>query len=90
MEHCEQTYKSEKLSHVLSKVSDKPVYVLCAYNYYRLKRVVEYDDFIVIESFEDEGCWMHSSTIKKSLESKEEMLVIDVPEFEPDNGPELA
>lgn len=89
MEHCEQTYKSEKLSHALSKTGDKPVYVLAAYNYYRLKRVVEYDDFIVIESFEEEGAWMHSSSIRKSVEPKQ-MIEIDVPNFNPDDGPEIA
>ena len=50
------TYESDDLGIILSGLSNvKPVYMKCAYNYYKIKRVVDMGDFYMLESPEDEG-----------------------------------
>ena len=49
------TYNSKDLGNLLDIQKIKPVYLRCAYNYYKIKRVVDMGDFIMIESPEDEA-----------------------------------
>jgi hypothetical protein len=51
----DDTYNSKDLSNLLEIQKDKPVYLRCAYNYYKIKRVVDMGNFIMIESPEDEA-----------------------------------
>lgn len=34
---------------------DKPVYMKCAFNYYKIKRIVDMGDFYILESPEEDG-----------------------------------
>lgn len=50
------TYDSETLGTLLSlQKKEKPVYVKCAYNYYKIKRMVDMGDFYMLETPEEEG-----------------------------------
>ena len=50
------TYDSDDLGIILAGLPDvKPVYMKCAYNYYKIRRIVDMGDFIMLESPEDEG-----------------------------------
>jgi len=50
------TYNSDDLGIILSgQKKNKPVYMKCAYNYYKIRRIVDMGDFIMLESPEDEG-----------------------------------
>ena len=49
------TYDSKDLGNLLDIQKNKPVYLKCAYNYYKIKRVVDMGDFIMIESPEVEA-----------------------------------
>ena len=49
------THDSKDLGNLLDIQKNKPVYLKCAYNYYKIKRVVDMGDFIMIESPEDEA-----------------------------------
>ena len=50
------TYDSGNLGFILSGLpDDKPVYMKCAYNYYKIKRVVDMGDFYMLESPEEDG-----------------------------------
>ena len=51
------TYESDTLGILLAGMKEgvKPVYVKCAYNYYRIKRIVDMGDFYVLETPEEEG-----------------------------------
>ena len=50
------TYESDDLGIILSGLSNvKPVYMKCAYNYYKIKRVVDMGDFYMLESPEEDG-----------------------------------
>jgi len=50
------TYDSDDLGIILSgQKENKPVYMKCAYNYYKIKRVIDMGDFYMLESPDDEG-----------------------------------
>ena len=50
------TYDCGTLGSLLSMMKpDKPVYAKCAYNYYKLKRIVDMGDFYMLETPEEEG-----------------------------------
>lgn len=51
-----ETYDSDELGIILSGQKEiKPVYMRCAYNYYKIKRIVDMGEFLMLESPEDEG-----------------------------------
>lgn len=52
-----KTYESDTLGILLAGMEQgvKPVFVKCAYNYYRIKRIVDMGDFYVLETPEEEG-----------------------------------
>ena len=50
-----QTYNSKDLGNLLDLHPNKPVYMRCAYNYYKVKRVVDMGEFIMLESPEEDG-----------------------------------
>lgn len=49
------TYKAKDLGNLIHLHGDKPVYMRCAYNYYKIKRVVDMGEFIMLESPEEDG-----------------------------------
>jgi hypothetical protein len=52
-----KTYESDTLGILLAGMEEgvKPVYMKCAYNYYRIRRIVDMGDFYMLESPEEEG-----------------------------------
>lgn len=51
-----QTYDSSNLGMIISNLpASKPIYMKCAYNYYKIKRVVDMGEFYMIESPEEDG-----------------------------------
>ena len=80
------TMTSQELAYFFANLSDKPVYAYCAYNNYRLLKIVDIGDCYILLSPEEEGCWMPSSSIKKSEKEKSKPVITK----EDDNGPELA
>jgi hypothetical protein len=60
----DNTYKALMLSTFLEEHGRKPVYAYCGYNYYRLVRVIDMGEYIVLESPESDGCWMPSDSIR--------------------------
>ena len=51
----EDTYNADKMSALLEYAGKKPVYMNCAYNFYRIKRIVDVGDYVIIESYEEDG-----------------------------------
>jgi hypothetical protein len=50
------TYDSDDLGIILSgQKENKPVYMKCAYNYYKIKRVIDMGEFYMLESPEEDG-----------------------------------
>lgn len=50
------TYDSGTLGTILNMHEPvKPVYVKCAYNYYKVKRVFDTGEFLILETPEEEG-----------------------------------
>jgi hypothetical protein len=45
------------MSALLEYAGKKPVYMNCAYNFYKIKRIVDVGDYVIIESYEEDGCW---------------------------------
>lgn len=78
------TMTSQELAYFFASLEDKPVYAYCAYNNYRLLKIVDIGDCYILLSPEEEGCWMPSSSIRDK-ENKSEVIV-----KEEDNGPEIA
>lgn len=79
------TLSSNELAYFFANLQDKPVYAHCAYNNYRLMKVVDIGDCYLLLSPEDEGCWLPSSSIREN-QSKPEVKIIE----EEDNGPSIA
>mgnify|MGYP006294810803 FL=1 len=51
-----QTYSSGNLGIILSGLpDDKPIFMKCAYNYYKIKRVVDMGEFYMLESPEEDA-----------------------------------
>ena len=78
------TMTSQELAFFFANLADKPVYAYCAYNNYRLLKVVDIGDSYLLLSPEEEGCWMPSSSIREN-ELKSEVTIT-----EDNNGPEIA
>lgn len=49
------TYKSKDLGNLLDLHGEKPVFMKCAYNYYKIRRVVDMGEFVMLESSEEDG-----------------------------------
>ena len=50
------TYDSADLGFILAGLPEvKPVYMQCAYNFYKIKRVVDMGDFYMLESPVEDG-----------------------------------
>lgn len=60
------TLDSMELAYFFANLENKPVYTNCAYNFYKLLKIVDRGDCYILVSPEEEGCWQHSSTIKES------------------------
>lgn len=80
------TIDSMDLSYFFTSLENKPVYAYCAYNYYRLYKVVDLGECYVLLSPEEEGCWMPSDSIRQSEQTKPEIKQF----IEDDNGPDVA
>lgn len=83
------TMTSMELAYFFANLEEKPVYAHCAYNNYRLMKIMDIGDCYILMSPEEEGCWMPSDSIKESNNTKPEVLIIK-DEVEEDNGPEIA
>ena len=79
------TMSSQELAFFFANLEDKPVYAYCAYNNYKLLKIVDIGDCYILLSPEEEGCWMPSSSIRDN-ETKPEVII----NVEDDNGPEIA
>lgn len=78
------TFDSQELAYFFANLEDKPVYAYCAYNYYRLLKVVDLGHAYVLLSPEEEGCWMPSSSIRENENKPKDTVKGE------DNGPEIA
>lgn len=78
------TMTSQELAYFFASLEDKPVYGYCAYNYYRLLKVVDLGHAYVLLSPEEEGCWMPSSSIRENENKPKDTVKGE------DNGPEIA
>jgi len=79
------TMTSQEMAYFFANLANKPVYAYCAYNNYRLMKIVDIGDCYILSSPEEEGCWMPSSSIRDNETKPEEMIIM-----EEDNGPEIA
>jgi hypothetical protein len=66
-----ETYPAIYLSALLEKHGDKPVYAYCGYNYYKLIRVIDVGEYIILESPETDGCWMPADSIGLTNDKEE-------------------
>lgn len=82
------TMTSSEIAYFFANLKNKPVYAHCAYNNYRLMKIIDIGDCYVLMSPEEEGCWMPSDSIRDSQPSKTKPEVIII--TEDDNGPEIA
>ena len=79
------TMTSQEMAYFFANLANKPVYAYCAYNNYRLMKIIDIGDCYILSSPEEEGCWQHSSTIRNSVK---ELEVIDTKED--DDEPTIA
>lgn len=80
------TLSSRELAYFFANLEEKPVYAHCAYNNYKLMKIMDIGDCYILMSPEEEGCWMPSSSIKESEKEKSKPVITK----EENNGPELA
>ena len=79
------TMTSQEMAYFFANLENKPVYAYCAYNNYKLMKIMDIGHCYVLVSPEEEGCWMPSSSIKEEKPKPEEKIII-----EQDHGPEIA
>jgi hypothetical protein len=79
------TMTSQELAYFFANLAEKPVYAYCAYNNYRLLKIVDIGDCYILLSPEEEGCWMPSSSIKEEKPKPEKVIIAGE-----DDGPEIA
>jgi hypothetical protein len=80
------TLSSREMAYFFANLEEKPVYAHCAYNNYRLMKIVDIGHCYVLMSPEEEGCWMPSDSIKDNKKETPKTIITN----EDDNGPELA
>lgn len=86
-----KTYNAVDIGLVLSGVEvDKPVYMKCAYNHYRITKIVDKGDYYLLESPEDDGCWMPADSIRQEVQEVQEEKPVKVSYVDGDDGPILA
>lgn len=76
------TMTSQEMAYFFANLENKPVYAYCAYNNYKLMKIMDIGHCYVLVSPEEEGCWMPSSSIKDS-EYKPEPITIKEDDDEP-------
>lgn len=79
------TMSSQELAFFFANLADKPVYAHCAYNNYRLMKIVDIGDCYILLSPEEEGCWMPSSSIRDNTSEPEKTIM-----KEDDDEPTIA
>ena len=72
------TLDSQDIAYFFANLKNKPVFAYCAYNNYRLLKVVDIGDAYLLVSPEDEGCWMPSESIKNSNNKQTSEISINV------------
>lgn len=50
-----ETYDSLYLSTLLESMENKPVFVKAAFNYYKISRIIDVGDFVILETPEQNG-----------------------------------
>ena len=78
------TYDAVTMSELLAKCNNKPVYAYAGFNYYRVIRVIDTGDCIILETPESDGCWMPIESIRESLKKEQENQI------QYDDGPLIA
>ena len=66
-----ETYTSKDLSNLLELQKNKPVYAYCGYNYYKVVRVIDVGEYIILESPEVDGAWMPAESIGLTNDKEE-------------------